>query len=152
MESIYRSHTSSSVCTPTRYGILTGRYNWRSKLKKSVLSGTSDALISKDQTTVASFLKQNGYLTGFIGKWHLCWNWSFSDTIIHYYSNPDQIKKTYYGFGEKNHSSADRIDFSKKINNSPNDLGFDYSYGHSGSTRHAPICLCRKWNYNCKNR
>ena len=127
------AHTSSSVCTPTRYGILTGRYNWRSKLKKSVLSGTSNALISKDRTTVASFLKQNGYFTGFIGKWHLGWDWSFSDTIINYDSNPNQTKKTFYGFGEKNHSSADRIDFSKKINNSPNDLGFDYSYGHSGS-------------------
>lgn len=127
------AHTSSSVCTPTRYGILTGRYNWRSKLKKSVLSGTSNALISKERTTVASFLKQNGYFTGFIGKWHLGWDWSFSDTIIHYDSNPNQTKKTFYGFGEKNHSSADRIDFSKKINNSPNDLGFDYSYGHSGS-------------------
>ena len=127
------AHTSSSVCTPTRYGILTGRYNWRSRLKRSVLSGTSNALITKDRTTVASFLKQNGYLTGFIGKWHLGWNWSFSDTIIHYDSNPDQTKKTFYGFGEKNHSSADRIDFSKKITNSPNDLGFDYSFGHSGS-------------------
>ena len=88
------------------------------KLKKSVLSGTSDALISKDQTTVASLLRQNGYLTGFIGKWHLGWNWFFSDTIIHYDSNPDQRKKTFYGFGEKNHSSADRIDFSKKITDS----------------------------------
>ena len=77
------AHTSSSVCTPTRYGILTGRYNWRSKLKKSVLSGTSNALISKDRTTVASFLKQNGYFTGFIGKWHLGWDWSFTGTIIH---------------------------------------------------------------------
>ena len=57
----------------------------------------------------------------------------FSDTIIHYDSNPNQRKKTFYGFGEKNHSSADRIDFSKKITNSPNDLGFEYSYGHSGS-------------------
>ena len=41
------AHTSSSVCTPTRYGILTGRYNWRSKLKKSVLGGTSKALIQR---------------------------------------------------------------------------------------------------------
>ena len=50
------AHTSSSVCTPTRYGILTGRYNWRSKLKKSVLSGTSNALISKDRRTVRAYL------------------------------------------------------------------------------------------------
>ena len=60
------AHTSSSVCTPTRYGILTGRYNWRSKLKKSVLGGNSKALISKKRTTVASFLKNYNYKTAFI--------------------------------------------------------------------------------------
>jgi len=65
------AHTTSSVCTPTRYGILTGRYNWRSPLKKGVLSGTSSGLIPKDRTTVASFLKSQGYQTAFIGKWHL---------------------------------------------------------------------------------
>ena len=68
------AHTSSSVCTPTRYGLLTGRYNWRSRLKKSVLSGTSIALIPKDRTTIASMLQESGYHTAFIGKWHLGWN------------------------------------------------------------------------------
>jgi len=48
------AHTSSSVCTPTRYGILTGRYNWRSTLKKGVLTGKSKALIPNDRTTIAS--------------------------------------------------------------------------------------------------
>jgi arylsulfatase A len=76
------AHTSSSVCTPTRYGILTGRYNWRSPLKRGVLSGTSKALIPQDRTTVASFLKSNGYETAFIGKWHLGWNWAVKDTIF----------------------------------------------------------------------
>ena len=76
------AHTSSSVCTPTRYGILTGRYNWRSPLKKSVLSGTSRALIPQDRTTVASFLKSNGYNTAFIGKWHLGWDWALKDSAF----------------------------------------------------------------------
>lgn len=53
------AHTSSSVCTPTRYGIITGRYNWRSGLKSGVLTGTSGPLIPKDRTTVASLLKNN---------------------------------------------------------------------------------------------
>ena len=48
------AHTSSSVCTPTRYGILTGRYNWRSRLKKGVLTGKSKALIPNTRSTVAS--------------------------------------------------------------------------------------------------
>src|SRR5690606_16634522 len=51
------AHTSSAVCTPTRYGILTGRYNWRSTLKQGVLSGFSKALIEPGRLTVASFLK-----------------------------------------------------------------------------------------------
>ena len=101
------AHTSSSVCTPTRYGVMTGRYNWRSKLKKGVLSGKSPALIPENRTTVASMLKERGYNTAFIGKWHLGWNW--------------------------NKDSLGVIDFSKRVEHTPNDLGFDYAYGHCGS-------------------
>ena len=110
------AHTSSSVCTPTRYGILTGRYNWRSKLKKSVLGGNSKALISKKRTTVASFLKNYNYKTAFIGKWHLGWNWGLVDST--FYEDRVDISK---------------IDFNADITHSPNDLGFDYAYGHNGS-------------------
>ena len=52
------AHTSSSVCTPTRYGILTGRYNWRSELKSGVLTGKSKALVPGSRTTVASMLQK----------------------------------------------------------------------------------------------
>ena len=55
------AHTSSAVCTPTRYGILTGRYNWRSRLKSSVLGGKSTALIPSSRTTLASLLKKQNY-------------------------------------------------------------------------------------------
>src|SRR5690606_19764148 len=72
------AHTSSSVCTPTRYSILTGRYNWRSTLKNGVLSGFSKALIQPDRLTISSYLKDKGYFTGFIGKWHLGWDWAIS--------------------------------------------------------------------------
>lgn len=65
------AHSSSAVCTPTRYGILTGRYNWRSPLQKGVLGGYSPPLIEKDRLTVPAFLKQHGYTTACIGKWHL---------------------------------------------------------------------------------
>ncbi len=64
-------HSPSSVCTPTRYGILTGRYCWRSTLKRGVLGGTSPYLISRSRLTVPRFLKQQGYRTAGIGKWHL---------------------------------------------------------------------------------
>ncbi len=65
------AHSSSSVCTPTRYGILTGRYNWRTHLQSGVLQGYSEPLIAKDRLTVPALLKQQGYTTACIGKWHL---------------------------------------------------------------------------------
>lgn len=67
-------HSSSSVCMSTRYGILTGRYNWRTHLQAGVLNGYDTALIAKDRMTVASLMKQQGYVTGMIGKWHLGMN------------------------------------------------------------------------------
>jgi len=118
------AHTSSSVCTPTRYGLLTGRYNWRSRLKQSVLTGTSRALIPQDRTTLASMLKTSGYHTAFIGKWHLGWDWAFRGEV-----DPDEVR---WEFGDLD------IDYSQPVGNGPADLGFDYSYGHSGSLDMAP--------------
>ncbi|MDU8886978.1 arylsulfatase [Yeosuana sp. MJ-SS3] len=119
------AHTSSAVCTPTRYGILTGRYNWRSPLKSGVLTGKSKALIPKERTTIASFLKKEGYTTAFIGKWHLGWDWAIKSGI----------DNTGEGWSAQDFKA---IDFTKEIANGPNDLGFDYAYGHSGSLDMAP--------------
>lgn len=119
------AHTSSSVCTPTRYGILTGRYNWRSRLKSGVLTGKSKALIPNTRTTVASMLKKKGYTTAFIGKWHLGWDWAYEN-------NTDT------GGEGWNKEDFKNIDFTKPVVNNPNDLGFDYAYGHSGSLDMAP--------------
>jgi len=65
------AHSSSAVCTPTRYGILTGRYNWRSRLQTGVLDGFSPPLIAAGRLTVPALLKQHGYVSECIGKWHL---------------------------------------------------------------------------------
>jgi arylsulfatase A len=119
------AHTSSAVCTPTRYGILTGRYNWRSKLKSSVLTGKSKALIPNSRSTVASVLQKNNYHTAFIGKWHLGWDWHIKETEE-------------FGGDGWNEKDFDNIDFSKPVKNTPNDLGFDYAYGHCGSLDMAP--------------
>lgn len=119
------AHSSSAVCTPTRYGILTGRYNWRSGLKSGVLTGKSTALIPPDRKTVAALLKGKGYSTAFIGKWHLGWDWALKDP-----GRWDGEGWNYHDF--------DNIDFTKPVTNTPNGLGFDYAYGHSGSLDMAP--------------
>ncbi|QTN31793.1 arylsulfatase [Akkermansiaceae bacterium] len=65
------AHSGSSVCTPTRYGLLTGRYSWRTKLQSGVVTGHAPCLIDKDRQTIAGYLSSKGYDTAIIGKWHL---------------------------------------------------------------------------------
>ena len=65
------AHSGSSVCTPTRYGILTGRYAWRTRLQAGVLNGYSPPLIAAGRLTVPALLKKHGYETACMGKWHL---------------------------------------------------------------------------------
>ncbi|MDE2954882.1 MAG: sulfatase-like hydrolase/transferase, partial [Gemmatimonadota bacterium] len=69
-------HSCSAVCSPSRYGVLTGRYCWRTRLQNGVLNGYSEPLIEPERLTVASLLKQHGYHTACIGKWHVGLNWT----------------------------------------------------------------------------
>jgi len=96
------AHSGSAVCTPTRYGILTGRYAWRTHLQNGVLWSYDTALINPERKTVASVFKNSGYKTACIGKWHLGLGW------------------------QKN--ANNEIDFSKAVTTGPNTVGFDYSY------------------------
>ena len=117
------AHSGSAVCTPTRYGILTGRYSWRTKLQRGVLSGYSPPVIDSNRATIASFLQKNGYFTGCVGKWHLGWDWGLKEK----YTKADLEKISY-----------EHVDFSKPINNGPRDIGFDYFYGISASLDMGP--------------
>ena len=117
------AHSSSAVCTPSRYSILTGRYNWRSSLKKGVIGGYTPALIEEGRTTVASFLKENGYSTACIGKWHLGMDWQTKEGI----SLPDNDPAV-CEWGT--HTNPD-VDYARPIKNSPVTRGFDYYYGIS---------------------
>ncbi|MDD7984856.1 sulfatase-like hydrolase/transferase [Lentisphaera marina] len=123
------AHTSSSVCTPTRYGILTGRYNWRSKLKKSVLGGTSPALIPQDRVTIANFLADQGYHTGMVGKWHLGIGWQMLDEA----KKPEKsFLKEGYKVKKSRHAESWKVDYSKPAI-TPVHNGFDYFYGIAAS-------------------
>ena len=110
------AHSPSAVCTPTRYGVLTGRYSWRSRLKKGVLWGFSPALIETGRVTVASLLKSNGYHTGCVGKWHL-------------------------GLGSK-----EKTDYTKPLTPGPNDVGFDYFFGIPASLDMEPYVFVKNAN------
>lgn len=100
--SFTNGHSSDTVCTPSRYGLLTGRYSWRTKTKRGVQGADTPALIAQGRMTLASLLKENGYQTAMVGKWHLGMD------------IPGKL--------------GDR-DFSKPIMDMPIDKGFDYFYG-----------------------
>ena len=114
----FDAHSPSAVCTPTRYGVLTGRYNWRSRLAKGVLNGRSKHLIPADRPTVAHMLHKAGYHNQMIGKWHLGWDW---------HKSPKGKGK---GSGK---DKGNKIDFTKPVKNGPDINGFDGYYGHCGS-------------------
>lgn len=122
------AHSSSAVCTPTRYSILTGRYCWRSRLKSGVLNGFSEPLIEKGRTTVASFLKAGGYTTGVVGKWHLGLGW---EEKVPSDMNP--------AAGIKN-PDPENIDFSRPPSDGPLNHGFDFSFILPASLDMPPYC------------
>lgn len=101
-------HSPSAVCTPTRYGLLTGRYCWRSRLQRGVLQGNSPNLIEEGRLTLPSLLKDRGYYTAGVGKWHL-------------------------GLGSRNHT-----DFDQPLSPGPREHGFDYYFGIPASLDMAP--------------
>ena len=115
-------HSGSSVCTPTRYGILTGRYCWRSHLQAGVLMGTSAPLIVPGRLTVAELLRRNGYATACIGKWHL---------------GMELPRKA----GTSSRKLVENIDYKAPIRQGPTTVGFDYYYGIVASLDMPPFAF-----------
>jgi len=125
------AHSGSAVCSPTRYGILTGRYAWRSKLQQGVLGGLSPRLIESDRLTVAELLKKQGYHTAAIGKWHLGMNWvkqPGKDVTELAVETPEQVWN---------------VDFARPISDGPNAVGFDFYFGISASLDMVPYTFIR---------
>lgn len=130
------AHSSSAVCTPSRYSILNGRYCWRSKLKRGVLGGFGQPLIDPDRHTLPGILKQAGYQTAMFGKWHLGLQWHHKDGSV-------LAEKTLDGWNEGdgwNQSGMD-VDYSRPLEGGPVDHGFDYWFGISGSLDMPPYCF-----------
>ena len=127
------AHSPSAVCTPTRYALFTGRYCWRTKLKRGVLGGYSPPLIAPDRSTIATLLKKQNYSTHAVGKWHLGMTF------------PMLEGKTNDG----NKWDGDPgVDFAGKITDSPVHHGFDSYFGVSASLDMAPYVYIRDDHFN----
>jgi arylsulfatase A len=118
------AHSTSAVCTPSRYSILTGQYCWRTPLKKNVLWPWDPPLIEPGRLTVARLLQQAGYRTACFGKWHLGWDWATRD------GQPANmgIQQGECDW-EQRLPLEHNIDYSKPMRGGPVDCGFDYYFG-----------------------
>ena len=114
-------HSTSSVCTPTRYSILTGEYAWRTSLKSGVLWSYGPLMIPDEKETVAKLLQRNGYQTAVVGKWHLGLDWQLKTSY-----RENQVIRNDWGLITD--YKEEIIDFSKNPTKGPTQVGFDYSY------------------------
>ena len=115
------AHSGSAVCTPTRYGLLTGRYSWRTRLQNGVVQGFNPCLIAPDRLTVAGLLKQQGYATAIFGKWHL--DFQYQDPV-----SGETLKRT---------KKKAPPPVGAKIPDGPVSRGFDSYHGfhHAGNMK-----------------
>ena len=123
------AHSTSAVCSPSRYSVLTGRYNWRSTLQKGIVGLYGDPLIAENRLTVPGFLKQHGYHTACIGKWHLGQGWDFeADEDFRpkpgYDSSPDRDLEATEAQRQRWCEA-----FAKPTTGGPTTRGFDYYFG-----------------------
>ncbi|MDP6720231.1 MAG: arylsulfatase [Pirellulaceae bacterium] len=109
------AHSPSAVCSPTRYGLLTGRYAWRTRLQEWVIAAYEPPLITEHRPTLPSLLKEHGYDTACIGKWHLGWEWA----------GPQSSRMTEVRNGQK----TLQWDFTRPMRGGPTQRGFDYFFG-----------------------
>ena len=124
------AYATSSLSSPSRYSLLTGRYPWRTRLQYGVLKDYEKPLIEPEETTIASFLKRHGYYTACVGKWHLGLEWSLNDKA------PENPEETVFNSSKTN--LQEYIDFSKPVTGGPIERGFDYFFGMSGSNNMQP--------------
>ena len=125
------AHSPSAVCSPTRYGLLTGRYCWRSRLKSGVLGGLSPRLIEPGRLTLADVLKGRGYHTACFGKWHLGMDWRVKPG------------KQVTGLDIEPREQVFNVEYGEPIKNGPIAVGFDSYFGISASLDMVPYTFIK---------
>jgi arylsulfatase A-like enzyme len=119
-------HSSSGVCSPSRYTLLTGRYHWRTRLQSGIVGVFGPPLIAPGRLTLAGLLRRQGYHTACVGKWHLGWDWPAGPGQ----AGLLQAKKGKDGGGPtEEQKSAWREIFSRPIGGGPTAHGFDEYFG-----------------------
>ena len=122
------AHSTSSVCSPSRYGILTGRYNWRTRMQRGIVSPYGKPLIAADRLTVGSLLQQHAYHTACFGKWHLGWNWPLG-TNESFLPLPGNDDGRMPGEASNETKAAWREAFSRPLADGPITRGFNTYFG-----------------------
>ena len=122
------AHSGGSYCVPSRYGLLTGRYMWRTRLGSGGnLANFAGTLIEPGRTTLADLLRREGYFTGLVGKWHQGIDWTLRD------ESAREVIRVH-----PNYQNFRNIDFASPVRRGPGDYGFDYSFGIAGSAEMNP--------------
>ncbi len=118
-------HSSSGVCSPSRYTLLTGRYHWRSRLQRGIVGTWDDSLIAPDRLTLGGLVREHGYATAMVGKWHLGWNWDIprEKRGLLNSSKSEDVPAT------EEQKAFWRDLFSREIPGGPVDRGFDRYFG-----------------------
>ena len=112
------AHSSSGICSPSRYALLTGTYHWRRQ--HGIVNSFGSPFFNNEDYTLPQMLKDNGYVTACIGKWHLGWNWTFKNEPSQEVKQWGKQRKFYH---------PDDIDWNVPITGGPLDRGFDYYFG-----------------------
>lgn len=122
------AHSSSAVCTPSRYTLLTGRYHWRTRLQRGIVGLWGEPVIAEDRMTIGKLVQDADYETACIGKWHLGWDWPISQENKRFFARPKAAKDTLIEAGEA-HRAAWKETFSRPIGGGPITRGFDEYFG-----------------------